>query len=102
MKITRTVNATIGAIKDRATITLHSEKRLQGIDREYYKKLVEVSGPSVHKPKKVLASFVKAYRHQVERLKIQEQLNAPFKQDSVVMANAKTLLKGIINTIKKA
>ena len=101
MKVMRTINATINAVQDRATITRKSGKELQGLEKSYYQKLVTISGPSVHKPNKVLKSFVKAYQHQVEKLKIKEQLDAPFKHDSTVIANAKKLLKGIVGSIKK-
>ena len=101
MKVMRTINATINAVQDRVTITKKAGRNLQGLEKSYYQKLVTISGPSVHKPNKVLKSFLKAYKHQIEKLKIKEQLDAPFKHNSRVVANAKTLLKGIIGSIKK-
>lgn len=101
MTIIRPINAAYRAIQDRATITMRSGKQLEGTNKAYYDKLVEISGPSVHKPSRVLKSFIKAYKHQNKKLKQLEEWKAPFRETSPLVADIKLFLKGIINTFKK-
>lgn len=101
MKVTRTINATYRAIQDRAMVTMNSGRRLNEIDKRYYDKMVQISGPSVHKPNKVLKSLIKAYKHQKQKLIELEELNAPFREPYPLVSDAKALLKGVINVFKK-
>ena len=101
MKVMRTINATYRAIQDRATITQGSGRQLEGTKKAYYERLVQISGPSVHKPNKILKSLIKAYKHQKQKLIELEELNAPFREPSPLVSDAKALLKGVINVFKK-
>ena len=99
--IVRSIEAAYGAFLDRKAVTLMHHKSLNGIDLQYYNKLVETSGPSVHKPNKVIKSFIKAYKHQVAKLKMEESINAQFATPSTTKKIAKALIKGIVKPFTK-
>ena len=84
MKIQRTINAIIGATKDRRNITRDSKRKLEGIELRCFKTMENISGPSVHNPIKVVKSWYKAYKEYVKRLKLIEDLNKPFKKPSII------------------
>lgn len=77
-------DAALNATRDRITITKGAKKKLTGTDLRYYSKLKSISGPSVHNPNKVVKSWIKAYRHQIERAKWIKQMEQPFKSPGVV------------------
>ena len=101
--IERRINAAIGATMDRRFITKRAKKEstLKGIDLQYYNDLKKVSGPSVHNPVKVAKNWIKAYNHNITRLKNVEAWNAPFKKQSQVAQIAKTILSKIIKSFKR-
>lgn len=101
MIITRSVKAAYGAFLDRKAVTTMNRKSLKGIDLQYYNKLVETSGPSVHRPNRVVKSFIKAYKHQVAKLTELEKLNRPFKTTSSLVSDTKSLLKSVVSLFKK-
>lgn len=85
MRIERIINAAIGATLDRRDVTVLS-KNLKNLSQEKctsYKILSEKSGPSVHNPVKVIKSWVRAYHANIERQKMIECLNAPFKHETL-------------------
>ena len=84
MKIQRTINAIIGATKDRRDISRSSKIKLDPMEQRYYQRLENISGPSVHNPIKVVKSWYKAYNENVKRLKLIEDLNKPFKKPSII------------------
>ncbi len=84
MRIQRTINAAIGATKDRRDITCGSKQKLEGIDLQIYKGLTDTSGPSVHNPIKVMKSWYRAYNSNIKKYKEIEELNKPFKKPSII------------------
>lgn len=85
MKIVRIYNAVVNATVERRFISkTKNNKNINDIEKTYYKSLINVSGPSVHKPKKVINSWIKAYKHQIERQKMIEQANKPFKKQNLM------------------
>lgn len=85
MRIERIVNAAIGATLDRRDVTVLSKnlKNLSPRKQSSYEILREKSGPSVHNPVKVVKNWIRAYHANIERQKMIEQLNAPFKEQTV-------------------
>lgn len=84
MRIERMINAAIGATKDRCYITRGAKQKLEGIDLQYYKDLQKSTGASVHNPIKVIKNWYKAYNKNLEKLKIIEDLNRPFKKPTII------------------
>ena len=76
-------DAALNATKDRITITKGAKKQLTGTDLRYYNKLKSISGPSVHKPNRIVKSWIRAYNHQIEREKWIARLQQPFKTPSI-------------------
>lgn len=95
MKIQRIVNAAIGATLDRRDVTVLSKKTDHLSSRKYesYKILKKQSGPSVHNPIKVIKNCIKAYHANIERQKMIEHLNAPFKEQSRTSQIAKKIIR---------
>ena len=84
MRIQRTINAIIGATKDRRDIRRGAKHKLEGVDLQFYNELKSTSGPSVHNPVKVAKSWYKAYNENIKKLKLIEELNKPFKKPSLI------------------
>ena len=81
MKIEIIVNAAIGATLDRRDVTALSKNlgTLSPRKQSSYEILSQKSGPSVHNPIKIVKNWIRAYHANIERQKMIEQLNAPFK-----------------------
>jgi hypothetical protein len=82
--LVRMYNAAIRATRDRIIISQGARSRLSGADLEYYNILKSQSGPSVHKPKRIIKSWFKAYNHQMQQAKWINQIEKPFKRKNVV------------------
>ncbi len=97
MRIERTIKSIIGATKERKFISqnacMKNRQNLETMDRKYYQDLVNTSGPSVHNPIKVLKNWRKAYIDNLERNKLIDEINKPFKKP--------TLIKKIITKLFK-
>ena len=76
--------AAVNATRDRIFISKASKRNLSEADLAYYKILKAQSGPSVHKPKRVIKSWLRAYNHQIEKCKWISQIEQPFKQKSTI------------------
>jgi len=80
MKIVKIMNAAIGATQERCFITKKAGKQtLDKTERMYYDKLYETTGPSTHRPVQIVKSWYKAYKLNMDRLDLVDELNAPFK-----------------------
>lgn len=86
MKLQRIVSSGICAVKDRRYITVNSKRvdKLDRCDSRYLRHLIEVSGPSVHSPKKVMQSFMRAYHNNMARLQMIDELQRPFREKSFI------------------
>ena len=81
--LVRMYKAAISATQDRIYITRRASKKMSPSELLYYKKLKAQSGPSVHKPNRIIKSWIRAYNHQIERAKWISQIEQPFKQKSI-------------------
>lgn len=87
MKIQRTINAVIGTVYDRRTITTVAKGKGDSIDKNIAVRLSEISGPSVHMysaPKRTLISWYKAYQNNLKKQKWIEEINKPFEKPSTM------------------
>lgn len=84
MQIMRTINAAIGATKDRKFISKAAKGKIAPNEKHYCQLLMETSGPSVHAPNKVIKSWIKAYQENVQRIKNIEAINKPFEKHSTM------------------
>lgn len=82
--IVRMCNAAINATRDRIFIKNASKRNLSGSDLAYYNILKAQSGPSVHKPSRIIKSWIRAYNHEMEKSKWIAQMELPFRQKSTV------------------
>jgi len=84
MKIQRSISAIRCAIADRRFVSHASKANLSKYERQYYDKMVDISGPSVHSPIKVMKNFYSAYQHNIQRIKVTESYMNAFKEPSKV------------------
>ncbi len=84
MKILRTISAARCAISDRIMITRGAKGKYPLDDENYYKTLVNISGPSTHNPKKIAKSFYAAYQHNMERITYIENMMNMLKEPSML------------------
>ncbi len=91
--IVRMYRAAVNATRDRIYITRASKRNLSDLDSAYYRKLRASSGPSVHKPKRIIKSWIRAYNHQMERAMWIAKIEQPFKKNSV----AKRIIEAIFH-----
>lgn len=83
MHVMRTVNAAICATQDRRLISKAAKGKIPPERKWFCQALERYSGPSVHAPNKVVKSWIKAYQHNIERIKMIEELNKPFETPSI-------------------
>jgi len=83
MKIQRIMNAAIGATLDRRIKAAKEPVKAKHNSR-YIAQLEKVSGPPAANFKQSLDSWRKAYLSNLERIKLIEDLNAPFKKKSTI------------------
>lgn len=85
MKIQRIVTAAIGATQDRRVINKAAKEPIKAKHNRYYiDKLVQVSGPPATNFRQSINSWRKAYLSNLARIKLVEDLNAPFKKKSTI------------------
>lgn len=85
MKIQRIMNAAIGATLDRRIINKAAKEPVKAKhNSRYIAQLEKVSGPPAANFKQSLDSWRKAYLSNLERIKLIEDLNAPFKKKSTI------------------
>lgn len=86
------IKSSVGAIQDRHFIGKNSKNsKLSGIEAQYYNRMVMETGASTKNPVKYFKNLKKAYSVNVNRCKLVEQANAPFKKPSVVSTAVKTI-----------
>lgn len=94
MKIGHIVSAAICASKERKFVAQHAKKHLpEKMEQDYYDKLVEISGESTHNPVQIVKNWHKAYQANMERLKLVDSLNKPFKSSDTIVSAIKQLFK---------
>lgn len=91
-KINRIINAAIGATLDRKMIYKAAKGTLNSENIQYSKLLEDISGPKADTFMESVQRWKKAYNSNIERIKLIEELNAPFKKTSLV--------QNIINKLK--
>lgn len=84
MKIQRIINAAIGATLDRRIINQAAKGKISKTDVKYVNQLEKVSGPAASSFKQRLTSWHLAYQSNLDRIKLVEKINAPFKKKSVI------------------
>lgn len=100
MRIKRLIiNAAIGATLDRRFISKASKAKLDRVDLQYYKKLEQVSGPSVHNPVKVLRNWNLAFKDNLKRQRYIESMNVPFKQKSNISTGLNRIFHRTTNKV---
>ncbi len=98
-KVNRVINAAIGATMDRRFISKAAKGKIPADEINYSKILVDISGPSANNFKDSCARWHKAYLSNLSRIKLIEEVNAPFKQDNSAIRFIKNIIQSIKNKI---
>lgn len=94
MKIIKIMNAAIGATQERTYITKNARKQLDDrVEQIYYNKITQETGPSTHKPVQIAKSWYKAYKLNMERQNLVEELNKPFKTKGAIVSIIEKMFK---------
>jgi len=84
LRIEKIYTAAVGATADRRVVSKGAKGKLPKEEIRFYNMLKASTGASTHNPVKVVKNWRRAYIANMERVKMIEQLNAPFKHQSAV------------------
>jgi len=80
----RIYRSAIGATQDRRTVSRGAKGKLKADEMYYYSILQSKSGPSVHNPYKVIRNWRKAFKNEMQKNKMIEELQRPFRHRSLI------------------
>ncbi len=93
MRVQRIIKAAIGATLDRRLVN-NAARNLDKTPKDnFVKRLEAISGPSASNCRDSLTSWRLAYLNNLERIKMIEKMNEPFKKKSPLVEFFKNLFK---------